>query len=255
VTLKVSSTPPGATVIRLDSGRRLGVTPLAATFARNDSEVVLRLELPGYVPVERSMRLQEDVLWDNAFVPVAPPAAAPKVEAPKPEPPKPVVLKGLDDTRPVYPPPGTGKPVLRAARKDADAARIAYDLGQFDKALHLYSDAYELAARPNLLFDIAQCHRQLGNAERALFFYQRFLAHAATGTDPTVTRALIEKTQADAQRQAHERQEAARRASEVKVLRAKEAAAKAEAQAADSQAEASRAKQAADKAVHQATRR
>ncbi len=150
----------------------------------------------------------------------------------------------------MYLPPGAGKPVPRTARARADAARLAFDVGHFDKALRLYSEAYELAPRPNLLFDIAQCHRQLGNPERAAFFFQRYLDHAPASADPRVARKLMETMQADAQRQAREHQDAARRASEVKVLRAKEAAAKAEAQAADSEAQAARAKQAADKAAH-----
>ena len=51
----------------------------------------------------------------------------------------------------------------------------AYDLGDFEGALKAYSDAYQLAPRPGFLFNIAQCHRQLSNFERAAFFYQRFI--------------------------------------------------------------------------------
>ena len=50
-----------------------------------------------------------------------------------------------------------------------------YDVGDFEGALKLYSDAYQLAPRPGFLFNIAQCHRQLNNFERAAFFYQRFI--------------------------------------------------------------------------------
>jgi tetratricopeptide (TPR) repeat protein len=51
----------------------------------------------------------------------------------------------------------------------------AYDVGDFEGALKFYSDAYQLAPRPGFLFNIAQCHRQLNNYERAAFFYQRFI--------------------------------------------------------------------------------
>ena len=37
----------------------------------------------------------------------------------------------------------------------------------------LYTAAHDAKPLPALLFNIAQCHRQLGNHERALFFYRR----------------------------------------------------------------------------------
>jgi hypothetical protein len=51
----------------------------------------------------------------------------------------------------------------------------AYDVGEFERALTLYSDAYKLKSLPGFLFNIAQCHRQLGNFERASFFFGRFI--------------------------------------------------------------------------------
>jgi tetratricopeptide (TPR) repeat protein len=51
----------------------------------------------------------------------------------------------------------------------------AYDVGDFNGALALYSDAYKLTQLPGFLFNIAQCHRQLSNFEQAAFFYGRFI--------------------------------------------------------------------------------
>ena len=51
----------------------------------------------------------------------------------------------------------------------------AYDVGDFNGALTLYSEAYKLTQLPGFLFNIAQCHRQLGNFEQAAFFYGRFV--------------------------------------------------------------------------------
>ncbi len=51
----------------------------------------------------------------------------------------------------------------------------AYDLGDFAGALGLYSEAYKLTQLPGFLFNIAQCHRQLNDFERAAFFYGRFI--------------------------------------------------------------------------------
>jgi tetratricopeptide (TPR) repeat protein len=50
-----------------------------------------------------------------------------------------------------------------------------YDTGKFEQALKGYSSAYDLKPLPGFLFNIGQCHRQLGNWERARFFYRRYL--------------------------------------------------------------------------------
>lgn len=53
--------------------------------------------------------------------------------------------------------------------------QTAYDVGEFQKALDLFTDAYKTKALPGFLFNIAQCHRQLQAFERAAFFYGRYL--------------------------------------------------------------------------------
>lgn len=77
-------------------------------------------------------------------------------------------------------------PVAHAAGGEADAevmarakfaeGNLAYDLAEFQKALDAYSEAYRLVPLPGFLFNIAQCHRQLGRPERAGFFYRRYLS-------------------------------------------------------------------------------
>jgi tetratricopeptide (TPR) repeat protein len=62
------------------------------------------------------------------------------------------------------------------ARAKFAEGNIAYDLAEFQKALDAYSEAYRLRPLPGFLFNIAQCHRQLGHPERAAFFYRRYLA-------------------------------------------------------------------------------
>ncbi|HUB05999.1 MAG TPA: protein kinase [Myxococcales bacterium] len=243
VALTITSSPPGASVTRVDTGQALGVTPLHAILPRAARDLPLHLELAGYAPVDRTLRTEADVLWDAALVSLAPPPPAP---APAPAAAARPHLRGLDDTLPPY----AHKSVPRAARSRAEAAQIAYDVGHFGRALELFSLAYEFAPQPSLLFDIAQCHRQLGHAERALFFYRRYLARAPAGADLHQARKLIEKVKemrSDAQAQWRERLDAQRREGEVEVLRAKEAAAKAEAKAAASEAAELRAREAAKK--------
>lgn len=50
-----------------------------------------------------------------------------------------------------------------------------YDLGAFDQALGEAEQAYRLDPLPQILFNIAQCHRALEHWEKAAFFYERYL--------------------------------------------------------------------------------
>lgn len=51
----------------------------------------------------------------------------------------------------------------------------AYNLGNFDEAIKVFSEAYALSAAPGLLFNIAQSHRLKKDYERATYFYQTYL--------------------------------------------------------------------------------
>jgi tetratricopeptide (TPR) repeat protein len=75
------------------------------------------------------------------------------------------------------------------ARTEVAAGDTAYKLGKFEVALGHYNKAYELYAAPALLFNIGQCHRELGHWERAAFFYEGYL-RAMPSDDPN--RAFVE---------------------------------------------------------------
>jgi hypothetical protein len=53
--------------------------------------------------------------------------------------------------------------------------QTAYDVGEFENALRLFTEAYKVKPLPGFLFNIAQCHRQLGNFKEAAFFFGRFI--------------------------------------------------------------------------------
>ena len=53
-----------------------------------------------------------------------------------------------------------------------------YNLGHFQDAITDFEKAYNIDPAPILLFNIAQSHRQLGDKDRALFFYRRYLEQA-----------------------------------------------------------------------------
>jgi tetratricopeptide (TPR) repeat protein len=48
--------------------------------------------------------------------------------------------------------------------------------GRYQEAIAEFRRAYELRDDPHFLFDIAEAYRQLGIVDRALFFYDRYLA-------------------------------------------------------------------------------
>lgn len=86
------------------------------------------------------------------------------------------------------------------ARVKFAQAQSAYDVGEFEKAARLYQDAYELEPLPAFLFDIAQCHRQLGQYGKAAFFYRRFATRVPELDGPERLQKLIaemERKEAD----------------------------------------------------------
>mgnify|MGYP002399369518 CR=1 FL=1 len=84
------------------------------------------------------------------------------------------------------------------AKKEYQAAQKQYDLGNFKDALAGFSEAYRLDPRPPFLFNIGQCHRMLGEHERAVFFFDRFLSFYPPGKAPNdkVVRELLAEEEA-----------------------------------------------------------
>ena len=54
-------------------------------------------------------------------------------------------------------------------------AETKFNLGRFEEAAVDYQAAYEAEPLPAFLFNIGQCHRNLGNYERAQFYFRRYL--------------------------------------------------------------------------------
>jgi hypothetical protein len=53
-----------------------------------------------------------------------------------------------------------------------------FDLGQFDKAIDAWQHGYQLKNDPGFLYNIGQAYRMTGDAEKAIFFYKRYLINA-----------------------------------------------------------------------------
>jgi tetratricopeptide (TPR) repeat protein len=99
--------------------------------------------------------------------------------------------------------PALGAGDAKQARAQFQRAEAAYNMGKFTEALAAYQAAYEAKPLPGLLFNIAQCHRNLGNQERALFFYRRYLAlDPQTSNRATVEQLIAETEQRRAQESA-----------------------------------------------------
>ena len=64
----------------------------------------------------------------------------------------------------------------RLARDLFQRAELHYRLREFRKALVDYQAVLKLRHHPNILFNIAQCFRQLDQPDKALFFYKLFIA-------------------------------------------------------------------------------
>ncbi|WP_375756338.1 tetratricopeptide repeat protein [Corallococcus exercitus] len=118
------------------------------------------------------------------------------------------------------------------AREKFSEGNLAYDLGEFDRALKAFSEAYRLKPLPAFLFNIAQCHRQLNNPSRAAFFYRRYLALSQEEpANADVVRELVAEMDTKARVQEEQRRERERFARDRDLQRAREQAALAEARA------------------------
>jgi len=66
-------------------------------------------------------------------------------------------------------------PATRAAKRHFDRGQKLFTLGKFDEALDEYQKAYDASPIPDFLYNIGQCHRNLGDYEQAIFSFKRFL--------------------------------------------------------------------------------
>ncbi len=72
-------------------------------------------------------------------------------------------------------PAQAGPAELAKARKAFKEGEVQYRLGNFAGALSRYQEALKWAARPSILFNMAQCYRVMKNPDKALFYYRLYL--------------------------------------------------------------------------------
>jgi tetratricopeptide (TPR) repeat protein len=79
------------------------------------------------------------------------------------------------------------------ARESFASGTSHYDLAEYQAALTDFKAAYRNYPDPTFLFNIAQCHRQLGQNEEAARFYRTFLIKVPAAPNQKEVRAMIVK--------------------------------------------------------------
>jgi tetratricopeptide (TPR) repeat protein len=92
-----------------------------------------------------------------------------------------------------------------AAEDEAEArelfkkAEVHYSLGEFEKALALYKEAYRIKQLPEFLFNIGQCHRHSGRCKEATFHFKLFLLKKPGAAERAQVEQLIRECEAKLQ--------------------------------------------------------
>jgi tetratricopeptide (TPR) repeat protein len=97
----------------------------------------------------------------------------------------------------------------------------AYEQHDYARALDLFTEAYHVYPAPGLLFNIAQCYRELGMLDKAAFFYEQYLREPEKNPARRhLAQKLLGELQAElARREAVERREQRERAKRLRQAR------------------------------------
>ena len=136
----------------------------------------------------------------------------------------PAVTKFIDET------------IVGKAKALFEEGNAHYKLGEFTQALDKYKLAYRVKPLPAFQFNIAQCHRKLGQHKEAIAMYQAYLVDMTDAEKKTMVDSLIaeeKKALSDqtASEDSRERERLAterKKAEEARKIREAEAAAQAE---------------------------
>jgi tetratricopeptide (TPR) repeat protein len=77
------------------------------------------------------------------------------------------------------------------AKLQVDKAELSYKLGRFEDALQA----------PALLFNMGQCQKNLGNYDRAIFFFEGYLREATNPDRRRLAQELLDESRKDLERQ------------------------------------------------------
>lgn len=80
----------------------------------------------------------------------------------------------------------------RTAKRFFDRGETLFAQKKFDDALEQYEKAFEASPIPALLFNIGQCHRNLGDYESAIFSFRKYLKLEPEASNREEVQALID---------------------------------------------------------------
>src|SRR5437763_2646304 len=86
-------------------------------------------------------------------------------------------------------------PAVELARSLYETGQRQSDLGHFADARQLFESAYEAKAAPALLFNIAQCHRKLGDLRKAASLYGSFLRADPENRSAPIAQDLLQQVE------------------------------------------------------------
>ena len=83
--------------------------------------------------------------------------------------------------------------VTAQAREHFKAAQLHYSLGEFEEAAKEFRETYRLRQEPAILFNIAQCHRQMRQWKEAYFNYRQYLGQKKDAPNKDEAESLAEQ--------------------------------------------------------------
>jgi tetratricopeptide (TPR) repeat protein len=89
----------------------------------------------------------------------------------------------------------------RPGRARFEQAEVKFNLGRFEDAVADYQAAYEVEPLPAFLFNIGQCYRNMGDYERAEFYFRRYVALDPRSPNRPAAERLIAEMDRLAERQ------------------------------------------------------
>jgi tetratricopeptide (TPR) repeat protein len=95
----------------------------------------------------------------------------------------------------------------KTAKKHFAKGEKLFALGRFDDALVEYEAAFEAKPLPGFLFNIGQCHRNLGDYDAAIFSFNKYLRLLPDADDKDDVLALIDELEAKQAAEAKARDE------------------------------------------------
>jgi tetratricopeptide (TPR) repeat protein len=90
---------------------------------------------------------------------------------------------------------------VELARGLSERGQRQYELGHFGEARQLFESAYQAKAAPALLFNIAQCHRKLGDLREAAALYRSFLRADPDSRSAPIALELLQEVEEAIQRE------------------------------------------------------